>query len=229
MAYVFHDRPLPNLYTVAYEGLSKWNQWATIDKSVVYAVSGTDYIWDIYYSAEGSNGFVGIAVPAYESPTTIAKAGACYIVRKDTNGVVTFLDNISVNGTQIVTIIVTNTVAYIGVRDNESADPHGIFATVVVSQADPEMTEVAVGFNNITVSTLYDANQSTKADETISALWYNFPYTILVPLAGLNYGVASGIYRFIYNVLCSSLSLTTESRLLKSLIISSVQAQSTSS
>ena len=200
MAYVFHDRPLPNLYTVAYEGLSKWNQWATIDKSVVYAISGTDYIWDIYYSAEGSNGFVGIAVPAYESPTTIAKAGACYIVRKDTEGVVTFLDDISVNGTQIVTIIVTNTVAYIGVRDNESADPHGIFATVVVSQENPEMTEVAVGFYDDTLhkTKFYDGNQSTIAEEPLSALWYRFPYTILVPLAGLNYGVASGIYRFIY-------------------------------
>lgn len=200
MAYVFHDRPLPNLYTVAYEGLSKWNQWATIDKSVVYTISGTDYIWDIYYSAESTNGFVGIAVPAYEIPSgSEVKADACYIVRKDTGGNVTFLDALLINGTQIVTIIVTNTVAYIGVRDTESADSHGIFATVVVSQVNPEMTEVAVGFYNHDSSKLYDANQPTVAEESLSALWYNFPYTILVPLAGLNYGVASGIYRFIYN------------------------------
>lgn len=202
MAYVFHDRPLPNLYTVAYEGLSKWNQWATIDKSVVYAISGTNYIWDIYYSAEGTNGFVGIAVPAYEIPSgSEVKADACYIVRKDTGGNVIFLDALLINGTQIVTIIVTNTVAYIGVRDTESADPHGIFATVVVSQENPEMTEVAVGFYDDTLhkTKFYDGNQSTIAEEPLSALWYNFPYTILVPLAGLNYGVASGIYRFIYN------------------------------
>ena len=204
MAYVFHDRPLPNLATVAHEGLTKWNQWATIEESVTYAISGTTYLWDIYYSAEGANGFVGIAVPAYESPTTIAKADACYIVRKDTGGNVSFIQDLPINGTQIVSIVVTNTVVYIGVRNNEEADPHGVFATVVVSQANPEMTEVAVGFNNITECFLYDSNQPSTETLNIVPTYSWDEYTILVPLAGLEFGVASGIFRFLYSELPAS-------------------------
>ena len=206
MAYVYHEALTSSYYPIAHDGLTKWNQWGSIDTNVFYTLAGTEYVWDIYYSTVGTQGFVGIAVPAYDaSPSeehpVIHRDNTCYIVRKDTEGNLTFYSDshIVISSGQILTVVVTNTVAYIGVRDTESADPHGIFATVVVSQANSEMTEVAVGFNNITVSTLYDANQSTKADESISALWYNFPYTILVPLAGLNYGVASGIYRFIYN------------------------------
>lgn len=204
MAYVFHDRPLPNLYTVAYEGLSKWNQWATVEESVVYAINGTSYLWDIYYSAEGSQGFVGIAVPAHESPTLVEKNGACYIVRKDSNGVVTFFDYIAVNGTKIVSIVVTNTVAYIGVRDTESADPHGIFATVVVNQTDNQVTEVAVGYVTDDTCILYDANQPTTVTTNITPIYYWNKYTYLIPLAGLEFGVASGIFRFIYSEMPAS-------------------------
>ena len=206
MAYVYHEALTSSYYPIAHDGLTKWNQWGSIDTNVFYTLAGTEYVWDIYYSTEGTQGFVGIAVPAYDaSPSEehpeIHRDNTCYIVRKDSQGNLTFLSDshIVISSGQILTVVVTNTVAYIGVRDTESADSHGVFATVVVSQANPEITEVAVGFYNHDSSKLYDANQPTVAEEPLSALWYNFPYTILVPLAGLNYGVASGIYRFIYN------------------------------
>ena len=58
-----------------------------------------------------------------------------------------------------------------------------------------------MGINNISACTLYDSNQEQSVEISIQPLVKNNPYTILVPIAGLRFGVASGIYRFIYNEL----------------------------
>ena len=87
MAYVFHEALTSSYYPIAHDGLTKWNQWGSIDTNVFYTLAGTEYVWDIYYSAEGTQGFVGIAVPAYDIQSSgVAKADACYLVRKDNNG-----------------------------------------------------------------------------------------------------------------------------------------------
>jgi len=204
MAYVYHGIPDPNMKSVVHDGLVQWTGWDHIETNVLYELDSTLYAWDIYYGNQNNTyGFVGIAVPAYDTTSITGQdfsiSNSCYIIRKSDEGIITFYDRIIILPTQIVSIVVTNTVAYIGVRDTETANSYAVFATIVVNQTNTENTEVGVGFYNVTSCNLYDSNQNTVVTTSTSPIFYWDKYTMLVPLAGLDYGVASGIFSFMYS------------------------------
>ena len=212
MAYTFHGN-VTNTANALHDCLIKWSGWASIDNNVFHSLNDTDFVWDIYYSENGTYGSMGLAVPAYDTTASGARDNKCYIVRKDLEGNLTFHDFIIVNSSVITSMVVTNTVAYIGVRDSEMGDPHGIFATIVVDQANNTHTEVAVGYYTDTNCALYDSNQfngdtSKIANVATVPIWHWDNYTMLIPLGGLDFGVASGIFFFMYSELPATSAFT---------------------
>ena len=211
MAYIYNDVVGDNLKATLYSGFSKWTNWNHVEENQFFTLSSTEYVWDIYYvdniqsSASGETyvGKVGIAVPAHDAHTStehpeLHYANTCYTITRDVDtGEITFNDHIVISTGQSLLMIATNTVFYVGVRDNPTADPHGVFASVVMNQVNKELSEVAVGFYNNTTCTLYDSNQVSGTSVSISPQISNFRYSILVPIYGLNFGVMSGIYFFV--------------------------------
>lgn len=214
MAYVYNDVVGSGLPSTLYSGFSRWTNWNHVEENQFYTIEGTEYIWDIYYvdnvesseSGETYIGKVGIAVPAHNIPAPtpehpiISLDNRCYVITRDVaDGSITFRDHIVLLPEQRLIMIATNTVFYVGVRDDSTADPHGVFATVVMNQGNKELSEVAAGFYNNTTCVLYDKDQTSGVAENVVPRFNNFRYTVLIPMTGLNFGVASGIYFFLYS------------------------------
>lgn len=205
MAYIYNDVVGDNLKATLYSGFSKWTNWDHVELDQLHALT-RDLYWDIYYvdntvqtnpnTGDVYVGKVGIAVPAHE-PAVMDLDNTCYVITRNEDGTLNFNEHIVMTPTQNLVMVATNTVFYVGVRDNPTADPHGVFASVVMNQVNKELSEVAVGFYNNTTCTLYDSNQVSGTSVSISPQISNFRYSILVPIYGLNFGVMSGIYFFV--------------------------------
>lgn len=217
MAYVYNEvigiSPFSTT-SVLYGAFSRWSNWDHVEEDVMHIVADVEYRWDIYYVDntvqinpdtevnESYVGKLGIAVPAH-NPSVLNIYNRCYIVTRDEEGTLTFLEDILLLPSYQLLMIATNTAFYIGVRTTATDTPHGLFATVVMNQQNKEQSEVAVGFYDYTSCKLYDIQQITGTTVDIQPLTI-FPdkyhgYTFLLPMHGLDYGVASGLYCFLYS------------------------------